>query len=477
MNRFSVFIFVLIGIFARCHSLDYDVGTYTQVLDHFNWNINLTFEQRYLYSDIYWKNGPFVVYTGNEGDVEGYWASAGFAFEIAKELNGYILFIEHRYYGKSLPFGSESFDRDKIGYLSIEQAIADYALVIQHIKAKLGATDNPVIVLGGSYGGMLSAYFRFKYPNVVDAALAASAPIYLAAGLANNHSFWEVVTADFQAANEECPNRVKSAFIELHKLRDYGIAGLVEISEKFRLCKTLVSDEQVDHLIGWIRNAFAMMCMGDYPYASSFFGKLPANPVNVAAKLIMDAEDSLEGLVLGTGLFYNGTSNNTLTCFDPFTEYISCADPTGCGLGPNSLAWDYQACTELYLASGTNNVTDMFAPLAWTLEMREAYCQKTWGVTQRPGWFAISLWGNSISSASKIIFSNGALDPWKKGGVPNSLSDTLVALLIDGAAHHLDLRSSNPKDPPAVVAARKKELALLQEWISSKTGKDNNFIN
>ena len=45
-----------------------------------------------------------------------------------------------------------------------------------------------------SYGGMLTAYFRFKYPNLVDAALAASAPIYLIAGESSPFGFYEIVT-------------------------------------------------------------------------------------------------------------------------------------------------------------------------------------------------------------------------------------------------------------------------------------------
>ncbi|XP_797434.4 dipeptidyl peptidase 2 [Strongylocentrotus purpuratus] len=443
---------------------------FDQFIDHFNSESHgkQTFRQRYFVTDDYWQkgSGPIFFYTGNEGAIESFFDNTGYIFDIAPEFGALVIFAEHRYYGKSLPLGNQSFTPANLGLLTVEQALADYATLITSLKEEPGLQDSPLVVFGGSYGGMLSAYMRMKYPHLVAGALAASAPVYSTANESSQTYFFQTVTKDFYDVDTNCPDLVRAGFATLDQLAGQGTSGLNKISTAFHLCKSLVSKADYYHLLGWIRNSFTYQAMLDYPYSASFMGSLPANPVNVSCHMLLNASTPLEGLAQASGLYYN-TSSTPLQCFDIFAEFIQCADPTGCGLGTDSTAWDYQACTEITLPAGSNGKTDMFPDMPFTPDMRTSYCQSVYNVTPRPDWLSIQGFGKGLASSSNIIFSNGLLDPWRLGGVAKDLSESIIAIPVPGGAHHLDLRGSNPKDPESVIEARSQEKLIIKGWVEA----------
>ncbi|KAL5708618.1 lysosomal Pro-Xaa carboxypeptidase [Ranunculus cassubicifolius] len=85
---------------------------YTQTLDHFNYrpDSNTTFPQRYLINSDFWggakKKSPIFAYLGAEQPISDEAPLAGHIFDIAPKFKALIVFIEHRYYGESAPFGS-----------------------------------------------------------------------------------------------------------------------------------------------------------------------------------------------------------------------------------------------------------------------------------------------------------------------------------------------------------------------------------
>ncbi|XP_035221162.1 lysosomal Pro-X carboxypeptidase-like [Stegodyphus dumicola] len=231
----NFYILLLICLLQKCSSYDYDVFFFKQKVDHFTYTNTDFFLQRYFVNSKYFdpKNGTVFFYTGNEGYIEMFANNTGFMWENAALFNALIVFAEHRYYGLSLPYGNESYkDNKHLGYLTTEQALADFANLIAYIKqSTLGARDAPVVAFGGSYGGMLAAWIRMKYPHLVDGAVASSAPILQFDGLADCAKFSEIVTNDFSMVDNQCALSIKKSW---KVIRSFAASGMYFIT--FLIC-------------------------------------------------------------------------------------------------------------------------------------------------------------------------------------------------------------------------------------------------
>ncbi len=113
---------------------------------------------------------------------------------------------------------------------------------------------------------------------------------------------------------------VQKAFAAMEALNEQG--DYATLSAKFKLCNPISDKAGYHHLLMWMRNAFTIMAMVDYPYAASFLGPLPAWPVHAACDLLIS--ETNEGVDILTafkdlaGILYNDTSD----CFDIYAQFI-----------------------------------------------------------------------------------------------------------------------------------------------------------
>eukprot|EP00466_Bigelowiella_natans_P011168 jgi/Bigna1/72016/fgenesh1_pg.18_\ len=498
-------------------------GVVKNQIDHFRFTSSIrgsktgndVFDQKYLYFDGFWNNdnttedrsGPLLVYFGNEGKIEDFYNASGAIFEIAQELKAMVVFVEHRYYGQSLPFGNASFSAQNLVYLTVEQALADMAVFLSQTPTLFQS-----VLFGGSYGGMLAAWFRIKYPHLSRGAIAASAPVDTYLGENRAQQFLNATLHvyrryggddddDDATVGEKCASLLEDALQLIPSLSNSS-TGLRQISKAMQTCEPLKTKNDADRTAFYALGSLATLAMLDYPYAADFVVPLPANPVKTACSVALERHVSLStgpssarllgALNAAINVFVNSTGS--LECHNVSKELLGQEQPlrslvaaansnqnsktnnngsTPGLLGDISTLWNYQACAEMVLepltSDGLGFAIETDSQVAGVVER----CRTRFrGLEPRIEWLRQSFGnGAQISqNARNIVFSDGEKDPWRVGGVPENAQElspdnSVIHIFIEGAAHHQDLRSSDPRDSLALRKARKVELENIKKWL------------
>lgn len=122
----------------------------------------------------------------------------------------------------SYPFEPEyAFNPGNNTFLTVEQAMMDYVELIKFIRQEYKMEDKACIVFGGSYGGMLAAWLRMKFPSTFQGALAASAPFlyFQGAPSAPETGYDEICTADFRKALDKSPELIRESFEDMMSMK------------------------------------------------------------------------------------------------------------------------------------------------------------------------------------------------------------------------------------------------------------------
>ena len=439
---------------------------FDQRLDHFDLTDDRSFKQRYFVSDQYWdkSSGPLFFYTGNEGDVTSFINNTGFIWDIAPMFKAKVVFAEHRFYGLSLPFGEQKPNnrtKKEFSKLNSEQALADYALILTSEIEQARQLQNKklkIICFGGSYGGMLSAWIRIKYPHIVDGSVASSAPVNYFYGQVDCSLFNKVVTDGFKQTpinGEMCTKNIQRSW-KVIKQFDEIDEGMEKLSFIFKTCEKLKTSQQ---LVDWIADTFGELAMVNYPYAANFLADLPAWPLNKTCNEVSQNYQNdfqlLVSMQKALGVFHNFSGN--AECFNIGSTDDSKIDGS---------LWEYQTCTEMVMPFCSNGQTDLFPPSSWNLLNFTLSCQKKYGTTPRSRWEVTNYGGSHLKYATNILFMNGLLDPWHVGSPMKSVSTGTRVVNMWGAAHHLDLRHVREDLPQSVKDAHQVEVDLIRKWLA-----------
>lgn len=402
-----------------------------------------TFKQRYYVDESLSKDNdaPVFFYICGESVCRPS-ALMGAIREHAKRFGAKLVALEHRFYGKSLPFNSLS--TDSLAFLSTDYALKDLANFQKIITRKRG-WKGKWVAFGGSYPGSLSAYYRNHYPNLVVGSLASSAPVEA------REDFQEYDAHVTKVAGSHCAKLMNDAVQRV----ECDLSDPTRLNYDKSLFEAAHIRDNVDFLY----------LIADVGAAAVQYGVR-----DQFCDALNNAPDPLEGYAEFAKRLYKmwGVKPEQFVAQGAMSE-----DPADYPEGLGMRQWFYQSCREYgYWQNAHHDPLLSTRSHLIDLEYHHTLCKRLFDIDtpartdQMNERFYKPL---RDPKHSNTFFTNGSTDPWMtlslavaNGNTNNPNHDYYT---IEGAAHCDDLRPPKETDSDALRHAREHTDELIRAWL------------
>lgn len=343
-------------------------------------------------------------------ETEGYSVRFNFAQELTRILGGNQIFVEHRYFGRSVP---KSMDWKQ---LTVKNAADDMHNIVTTLKKLY---TGKWVASGTSKGGETACFFKTFYPNDVDASVPYVAPINTA------QEDPRIYVHLNNVGDAECRK----------KISDYQIAMLQREDEMLPLVKEGAEKKKYTFSRYTFEEAYEMGLM---EYEFTFWQNGPAKCSDIPAP---DApkEKMVEHYFKVNGIDF--FTDQSIKGFEPYF---------------------YQAYTEIgsynyditnmkpYLKYAKNPTLINMCPLGAKIEYNPATLQKVYHFLQY--------------EAQNMIFIYGGWDTWSSSGIELIGRTNSIKVVGKEAYHGVRIRQLSPEQKTLIYDT-------LDKWLDMKVNR------
>ncbi|XP_045862073.1 thymus-specific serine protease [Meles meles] len=443
-------------------------GWLEQPLDPFNASDRRSFLQRYWVNDRHWASphGPVFLHLGGEGSLGSGSVMRGHPAALAPAWGALVIGLEHRFYGLSVPAGG--LDVAQLAFLSSRHALADVASARLALARLFNVSaSSPWICFGGSYAGSLAAWARLKFPHLIFASVASSAPVR---AVLDFSEYNEVVSRSLMSTavggSPECRAAASAAFAEVERRLRAGREARGALRAELGACSSLGRAEDQAELLG----ALQALVGGAVQYDAQAGAPLS---VRRLCGLLLEGWSNrsrsapYHGLRRAVQVVMPSLGQRCLSFSQAETvARLKVTDPQVSGVGDRQ--WLYQTCTEFGFYVTCEDPRCPFSRLP-ALPSQLELCEQVFGLSTSSVVQAVgqtnAYYGGQSPGATQVLFINGDTDPWHVLSVTKALGPSEAALLIPGASHCMDMAPERPSDSPSLRLGRQSISQQLQIWL------------